>query len=347
MAGVFFTALSVGIGEERPFPSHLFFMLQTLLGRSLAWLDVSGQPVKMSFAGVGKNVEHMAGFHIDTKVADARLSRPSSSTLGVTFNIFTILAISFGKKTGKKVKVQLINLAVADCLMAVFVVPGYTYVDELFLSTTLQSEIEQLVNQELVEHFHYEFEPPFCSGIDLSSYYYLKLLIRFIVPVSVILISYTAIFLKLWLRRQSRFVQNTSTDQHKASQKVLIMLAVDSLLTLITWLPFNILLVFDSTPLLDKNPSNFYITEVTLYMLMGTNAFSTPVVYLIFNKNFRHSFFPRKLLTDLVLSWRSIPKSSLKLDVKLETPNSLLKWKNTPSRETIFCRTLLCSYLEL
>ncbi|XP_067942590.1 rhodopsin-like [Watersipora subatra] len=267
------------------------------------------------------------------------------STLGVVLNIITILAISFGKKTGRKVKLQLINLAVADCLMALFVVPGYTYVDQLFLSTSLQcklyfftyqvtvhaglncnavisierafivlfplyekryrkvhkicvivfiwlcttlAEIEQLLDQELIELNDYGHEYGYCSGTDSSSHYYLNMLIRFIVPVSVIFISYTAILLKLCLRRWNSLIANTSTDQHRASQKVLIMLAVDALLTLITWLPFNIFLVFDSEPLLDKNASRYLITEVTLYMLMGTNAFSTPVVYFIFSKNFRH-----------------------------------------------------------
>ncbi|XP_067942524.1 uncharacterized protein [Watersipora subatra] len=157
------------------------------------------------------------------------------STLGVVLNIIAILTIGFGKKTGKKVKLQLINLAVADCLMALFVVPGYNHYSDSFLSTSLQS-----------------------------------------------------IFVKLLLRRQSGIVRNSSSEQTSSHQQVLIMLAADALLTLLTWLPLNILTSFDS-PVLDGIDSRTYtIIDATLYSLMGTNAFSTPVVYFIFSKNFRH-----------------------------------------------------------
>ncbi|XP_067942523.1 neuropeptide receptor 22-like isoform X1 [Watersipora subatra] len=264
------------------------------------------------------------------------------STLGVVLNIIAILTIGFGKKTGKKVKLQLINLAVADCLMALFVVPGYNHYSDSFLSTSLQCklyfftyfatlhaglicnavisverafivlfplyekryrrkhkiclivfiwlcttlpEIEELLYKEFVM-IHEGYSR--CARVDLIQKKSSFLLVWFAIPVSVIFISYTAIFVKLLLRRQSGIVRNSSSEQTSSHQQVLIMLAADALLTLLTWLPLNILTSFDS-PVLDGIDSRTYtIIDATLYSLMGTNAFSTPVVYFIFSKNFRH-----------------------------------------------------------
>ena len=199
------------------------------------------------------------------------------STLGVVLNIITILAISFGKKTGKKVKMQLINLAVADCLMALFVVPGYSYVDELSLSTSLQCklffftyyalshaglicnsvisierafivlfplqekfyrklhriyvivfiwlcttlpEIEELLYQELIVVHVNGYSSFICTRANLTQKQISVWLLWYLVPVSVILISYTAIFLKLFLRRRSSITQNASTKQQASYQQV-------------------------------------------------------------------------------------------------------------------------------
>ncbi|XP_067942592.1 rhodopsin-like [Watersipora subatra] len=302
------------------------------------------------------------------------------STLGVVLNIITILAISFGKKTGKKVKMQLINLAVADCLMALFVVPGYTYVDELSLSTNLQCklffftyyalshaglicnsvisierafivlfplqekfyrkvhriyvimfiwlcttlpEIEELLYQELITGYVNGNSYITCARTDGAQKQILAMLLWCIIPVSVILMSYTAIFLKLFLRRRSSITQNASTKQQASSQQVLIMLAADALLTLFTWLPFNILASFGHTLFKEENFQTYETLEIILYLLMGTNAFSTPVVYLIFSKNFKHDL--RTLCKRTLSKSKSIkhqPRGKVKDSEEEATPSS-------------------------
>ena len=68
------------------------------------------------------------------------------------------------------------------------------------------------------------------------------------------------------------------------------MLAVDAFLTVTTWLPYRI---YDSLVVsLYDNPyrnETLDIVYSVLTLLKLTNAFTTPVVYFIFNKYFRVS----------------------------------------------------------
>ena len=73
-----------------------------------------------------------------------------------------------------------------------------------------------------------------------------------------------------------------------------VMLVVDSFLTLVTWLPYNIY-----PPVIEaaaRSKSDVYDDPSAdirgfriLTALMLTNVFSTPIVYFIFNRNVRVS----------------------------------------------------------
>ena len=73
--------------------------------------------------------------------------------------------------------------------------------------------------------------------------------------------------------------------------KIQIMLVVDSFATLLTWLPFNIYPAVVETLGLTKldDSSNIFRVFRVLTALMLTNVFSTPIVYFVFNTNFRVS----------------------------------------------------------
>ena len=72
------------------------------------------------------------------------------------------------------------------------------------------------------------------------------------------------------------------------------MLAMDSLFFIITWTPFMVLL-FDPY-ILPKE--EFKTANAILDILLTTNYFSTPVMYYIFNNDFKVS---HRLLTELKL----------------------------------------------
>ena len=71
------------------------------------------------------------------------------------------------------------------------------------------------------------------------------------------------------------------------------MLVVDGLLTVATWLPYNIFLPLIVT--MNQELEAMYrrkdimTIETVLGAIMFTNVFSTPFVYFIFNKSFRVS----------------------------------------------------------
>ena len=72
--------------------------------------------------------------------------------------------------------------------------------------------------------------------------------------------------------------------------KVQRMLMVDALLTLATWLPYTLyaLIVAHIDGFYDNySPKTVVSLEQSLFLLMMTNMFSTPVVYFVFNRNFR------------------------------------------------------------
>lgn len=73
-----------------------------------------------------------------------------------------------------------------------------------------------------------------------------------------------------------------------------VMLVVDSFLTLVTWLPYNIYPPVIEAAARSKadvydDPSADIRGFRILTALMLTNVFSTPIVYFIFNRHFRVS----------------------------------------------------------
>ncbi|XP_067945147.1 cysteinyl leukotriene receptor 1-like [Watersipora subatra] len=122
--------------------------------------------------------------------------------------------------------------------------------------------------------------------VDPLVYYWIQL-VKFLIPTVTIILSYSAIFITLCLRIGNTARQNAS-QQSRTTDKVLVMLAVDAALTVSTWLPLNIFYTLTATKSeIDLYSEQGSITDAVLVSLMSTNAFSTPVIYFIFSKNFR------------------------------------------------------------
>ena len=64
------------------------------------------------------------------------------------------------------------------------------------------------------------------------------------------------------------------------------MLAVDSLVLVITWTPFMVLLLDPQI----LPPDEFTIAYVIVDVLLVANCFSTPLMFLIFNRDFQVGF---------------------------------------------------------
>ena len=64
-----------------------------------------------------------------------------------------------------------------------------------------------------------------------------------------------------------------------------MMLAMDSLAFILTWVPFTALL-FNPYTLPTKYCK---IVHTIIFILLVTNCFSTPIMYFIFNKDFKVS----------------------------------------------------------
>ena len=78
--------------------------------------------------------------------------------------------------------------------------------------------------------------------------------------------------------------------------QVQLMLVVDAFLTLVTWLPSNVYSSMAETSQVNVNYSLEQLQMLIkvfqfLTVLMLSNAFTTPIVYFIFNKNFRVRFY--------------------------------------------------------
>ncbi|XP_067943470.1 putative neuropeptide Y receptor 11 [Watersipora subatra] len=146
---------------------------------------------------------------------------------------------------------------------------------------------------------------------NLIVYQWLELA-QYFLPIIIILASHTLILVKLCVRRRSHVVRQLSTDpNNKAIVKLQIMLGVDACLTMLAWLPQSIFFfnsaLLSTLPLYSSNNSDAetsgnsiqgYIEDAGLAALICTNAYATPIVYLIFNKYFRK---------DVKLVLRSLP----------------------------------------
>ncbi|XP_067943107.1 growth hormone secretagogue receptor type 1-like [Watersipora subatra] len=118
---------------------------------------------------------------------------------------------------------------------------------------------------------------------------------RYVLPSIIIAVSYSLIFIKLCERKKSLIASSSSNQNNQSISKLQVMLAVDTFLTLVTWLPHAIHTSVtaakkDNTPSgIVELSSKDFVLEGCLSALVCTNAFSTPIVYMIFNKHFRVS----------------------------------------------------------
>ncbi|XP_067939471.1 QRFP-like peptide receptor [Watersipora subatra] len=111
---------------------------------------------------------------------------------------------------------------------------------------------------------------------------------KYMVSFIAITLCYSVIAYKIMRRRTSKAFKNSSHQKTDSSTRLLMMLAIDAFLTLCTWLPYNIMITSGSK-ILSKLGTERWArqTLLALQCLLLTNSFSSPVVYFIFNPNFR------------------------------------------------------------
>ena len=89
------------------------------------------------------------------------------------------------------------------------------------------------------------------------------------------------------------------------------MLVVDAFLTLVTWIPISLYASVVEIIQLDDYSFEQLQRLIKVYqflkVLMLTNAFTTPIVYFIFNKNFRVSLVPSYSYVVLLVHHNMLP----------------------------------------
>ncbi|XP_067943407.1 pyroglutamylated RF-amide peptide receptor-like [Watersipora subatra] len=126
--------------------------------------------------------------------------------------------------------------------------------------------------------------------IVLRDYYKWITMAKSLLPFTIIIISYSLIFIRLCIRKRSKIVTESlaSTDSD-AINKLQLMLGVNALLTLLAWLPQGLYFVILSNSDIrwKENDKSLFITDAIMSGVIGTNAYTTPIVFFIFNKYFR------------------------------------------------------------
>ncbi|XP_067946712.1 neuropeptide Y receptor type 1-like [Watersipora subatra] len=237
--------------------------------------------------------------------------------LGAVLNIPTVFIIGFGRRIGQEVKISLINMALSDLLLALMtvahVIITFLYFEKCvwaFDPTGIWTRVNLWYASPLCSAV-ISMERLFVVSFPLSAYRYTtkhKLLvaflvwviaagssftghfdynyitlIKFIVPTLITISCYTVIFIKLHCRMKSGLQRHSSNRRDSKVKKLQTMLVVDAGLTIITWIPFVIRYGSHKGTLY----VNYETIDYFLYILTTTNAFTTPVVYLFFNQNFR------------------------------------------------------------
>lgn len=112
-----------------------------------------------------------------------------------------------------------------------------------------------------------------------------------IIPSILILVMYCLVAYKLHCRKMT---QSTNVSfagrqmQHRLQKRVTIMLMVDGLVTLMTWMPWR---QITPTKVSDGgliSPQGL-LTHMLIYSIWMSNCFTTPVIYYTLNKSFRVS----------------------------------------------------------
>ncbi|XP_044133677.1 C3a anaphylatoxin chemotactic receptor-like [Bufo gargarizans] len=105
----------------------------------------------------------------------------------------------------------------------------------------------------------------------------LRLVIMFVIPFLIILISYGIIFIKLRKSKRS-----------KRSQRPYRIITAVILGFFICWSPYYI---WPLTPMYDVDDFQFYLVNAIIINLASLNSCINPIIYVFMGQDFKHSFF--------------------------------------------------------
>ncbi|XP_067950256.1 psychosine receptor-like [Watersipora subatra] len=141
--------------------------------------------------------------------------------------------------------------------------------------------------------------------------------LRLGIPATIMLLAYSLIAIKLMKRRN---VGESDVSASNTNKQVIIALAADGMLAVITWGIYHIWLYmtyYKNRGLLISHSTRLAMMSIFSFMSM-LNSLSTPLVYLIFNKSFKED-------------GREVIRKCLKKDMKAKpTANQILAIQTTP-----------------
>ena len=155
-----------------------------------------------------------------------------------------------------------------------------------------------------IEDWPFEEGPTKDSPMDRVYYSLFSLFFQLIIPGIIISVSYFLIYQRL--RRQSitrerMMSENRSSErlerEHQRSKRRNKMLAIMSLIFLISWLPLSIIgVLLDSKPdILGNDIELVTIVFMTCHLIGMSSAFANPIIYGYSNKNIRRGNYMRNL----------------------------------------------------
>ncbi|XP_067944268.1 galanin receptor type 2-like [Watersipora subatra] len=265
-----------------------------------------------------------------------------ATVVGVSLNILTIIALIFGENVSKKVKIQLINLAVADTIFASLYLPWLKefYLRRSFINNLLQCITYYLMAQsamhasvlcnaaislERVVVICFPFRAKgytkswkfgvvtliwLCAALpEIATIYFFKMepvgdvnicstsMDKFVLALVefskycfsavIITVSYLVVLAQLCKRKRNHKLQRTRQEDSQRTGKLLVMLSVDAFLTMLTWLSSSSLEIYQHLNGQPLFTNTSFVYDVCLEVLFTSNAFTTPIVYMIFNGYFR------------------------------------------------------------
>ena len=161
-----------------------------------------------------------------------------------------------------------------------------------------------------IEDWPFDEGPTEASPMDRVYYSLFSLIFQLIIPGIVISVSYFLIYQKLRhqsLSRQRMMSENRNTErierENQRSKRRNKMLAIMSLIFLISWLPLSIIgVLLDSQPdILGTDIELVTIVFMTCHLIGMSSAFANPIIYGYSNKNIRkgnyHSLFLNKMVS--------------------------------------------------
>ncbi|XP_067931183.1 somatostatin receptor type 2-like [Watersipora subatra] len=276
-------------------------------------------------------------------------------TLGILLNGSTIFVIALGEHTGSKVKIQLINMAVADCLSAIlhfgylnsdilfespvyyfcsFVGSNVAYTGHIAISiercaaifSPFRTKNFRTIHEIIVVFIVWLFGGVYTVLQLLREYNYvgsptmwtIVAVLQYSVPTTIAIVCYTMVVVKLCMRKRSDIFKSSTDLEKDTTIKLSVMLMVDVMVLVIAW-SMHHMLDWLKTP----TPETMKVTEIFVY-LWYISTFSSPIIYFIFNVYFRKDV---KQLLQLI-------KSAVKKFCKRQTNSSRKSWKGSKGRTT-------------